>query len=35
MTDLRPDIDDIRRAAAAMQGVLNRTPLVRSVALGD
>ena len=35
MTDLRPDIDDIRRAAADMQGVLNRTPLVRSVALGD
>lgn len=35
MTDLRPDIDDIRRAAADMQGVLNRTPLVRSVSLGD
>lgn len=35
MTDLRPDIDDIRRAAADMQGVLNRTPLVRSIALGD
>lgn len=35
MTDLRPDIDDIRRAAADMRGVLNRTPLVRSVALGD
>lgn len=35
MTDLRPDIDDIRRAASDMQGVLNRTPLVRSIALGD
>jgi threonine dehydratase len=35
MTDKRPDIEDIRRAAADMRGVLNRTPMVQSVALGE